>query len=72
MCLVLKSKTTLKVILNSCYAFRLQWSHLQAKRLRNKIVSGIPSDLRELVRDPFRLYIGCLFYKNLELLRVRR
>jgi hypothetical protein len=35
-------------------------------------VSGIPSDLRELVRDPFRLYIGCLFYKNIELLRVRR
>jgi hypothetical protein len=27
-------------------------------------VSGIPSDLRELVRDPFRLYIGCLFYKK--------
>jgi hypothetical protein len=44
--------------------FRLQWSHLQAKCLRIKIVSGIPSDLRELVRDPFRLYIGCLFYKN--------
>jgi hypothetical protein len=62
-----KIKITLKVLLKLRYMFRLQWSHLQAKCLRNKIVSGIPSDLREVVRDPFRLYIGCCcYYKNLE------
>jgi hypothetical protein len=46
-----KIKDYIKVILNSCYMFRLQWSRLQTKCLRNKIVSGIPGDLRELVKD---------------------
>jgi hypothetical protein len=41
MCLGVKIQDYIKVILKLRYMFRLQWSHLQAKCLRNEIVSGI-------------------------------
>jgi hypothetical protein len=39
--------------------FQLLWSHHQAKSLKNIYITGVKSNLCELVWDPMCLYIGC-------------